>query len=283
MSPLFQSLLAGRGSSFFWATAQGNSLRQASAFPRRFLSNSAILRSGRPNWYQGRPVQTIRSGPLTKLQNAIDRRIPRSWLLYGIIGINGAVFAAWSYADNAARRFRDWGPLQFMYQNFAASWGNILRPWTLVTSCFSHRDTSHIFVNLLSFYFMAPAALSILTASQFLGLYLLAGLAGNAVQLTSFLINRDGRIPSFALGASGAINGVLAFYAAAFPRQKLLLMFVLPVPAWIAVGGLVCYDMYLAFLQPNGTVGAAAHLGGVAGGVLYFLSLRSRGRLPRFY
>lgn len=146
-------------------------------------------------------------------------------------------------------RFRDFGPLSFMYKNFASSWVNISRPWTLLTSCFSHMDVSHIFVNLFSFYFLAPAAMSVLTSSQFLGLYLIAGLAGSAVQLTANLFQqRPG--PSFGLGASGSISGVLTFFACAFPYQKLVVMLVLPLPAWVAVAGIVGYDMYIALRHP---------------------------------
>ena len=145
--------------------------------------------------------------------------------------------------------FRDFGPLNFMYKNFASSWVNLTRPWTLLTSCFSHMDTGHIFVNLFSFYFLAPAAMSILTTSQFLGLYLAAGLVGNAVQLTAHLFQNRG-VPSFSLGASGAINGVLTFFACAFPYQKLVLMLVVPLPAWVAVAGIISYDMYTALRHP---------------------------------
>ena len=136
-----------------------------------------------------------------------------------------------------------------MYKNFASSWANLQRPWTLITSCFSHMDTSHIFVNLFSFYFLAPAAMSILTTSQFLGLYLLAGLVGNGVQLAATLVQNRG-IPSFSVGASGAINGVLTFFACAFPYQKLVIMLVVPLPAWVAVSGIITYDMYIALKHP---------------------------------
>jgi len=64
----------------------------------------------------------------------------------------------------------------------------------------------------------------------------------------------------------------------AFPHEKLLLFFVVPVPAWVgepfkkpllcltssqaAVTGLVCYDMYLALLQPVGRTTQNTDTGG---------------------
>lgn len=44
--------------------------------------------------------------------------------------------------------------------------------WTLVTSCFSHKDISHILFNGFTFYFMARPVLHILGSGQFLILYL---------------------------------------------------------------------------------------------------------------
>lgn len=151
----------------------------------------------------------------------------------------------------SSKRFRDVGPISFMLKNFAASWTNILRPWTLVTSCFSHRDVGHIFINLFSFYFMGQAALAILSSSRFIGLYLLAGLAGNAVQLVSDLLTKDlMQRPAFALGASGSISGVLSFFAMAFPTPSIYIFGILPLPAWAAVTGIVGYDIYLALFRP---------------------------------
>lgn len=34
-------------------------------------------------------------------------------------------------------------------------------------------------------------------------------------------------------GASGAVYGTIAFFAAAYPRTTFLLFFVVPVPAWL--------------------------------------------------
>lgn len=132
---------------------------------------------------------------------------------------------------------------------------------------------------------MGPAAFAVLTTSQAIGLYLIAGLAGNMVQLVPWLFKPSSEGGPFAqrfvLGASGAISGVLSFFAMANPRSTILMFFVVPMPAWAAVAGIVGYDMYLALAHPNGTIAAAAHLGGAAAGVLYFLRLSKMGRIGR--
>lgn len=43
-----------------------------------------------------------------------------------------------------------------------------------MTCCFSHESTGHIFLNMLTFFFMAPAVMSILGNTAFLTLYLSA-------------------------------------------------------------------------------------------------------------
>jgi hypothetical protein len=48
----------------------------------------------------------------------------------------------------------------------------IIFSWTLVTSTFSHSQLEHAFVNCLTFYFLAPTALTVLGNVQFLALYL---------------------------------------------------------------------------------------------------------------
>lgn len=48
----------------------------------------------------------------------------------------------------------------------------LVSSWTLVTSSFSHAEPGHAFFNGLTFWFLAPTALSVLGNAQFLVLYL---------------------------------------------------------------------------------------------------------------
>lgn len=254
---------------------------------RRNLSVWSVLKAARPNWYAGRSVETVRAGPIKKVQWWMDRKIPKvgfkshymtghyqvpllkcqgvcspgcsmasslpmSWSFW--VGnmpstpLQGGSHASERHAlwifqnqqltpyshapllviSTVHNRFRDFGPYVFMMQNFAASWANLVRPWTVITSCFSHMDTSHILVNLFSFYFMGQAAMSILSVSQFASLYMLAGLAGNAVQMLWHPVQGTGynRQPAFALGASGAISGgESGRYSSEYPWARVDLRF----------------------------------------------------------
>lgn len=53
-------------------------------------------------------------------------------------------------------------------------------------------------------------------------------------------------------GASGAAYGIVSFFAAVYPREKFLLFFVIPAPAWLVVSGIFAYDLYSGLTRRNG-------------------------------
>ena len=81
-----------------------------------------------------------------------------------------------------------------------------------------------------------------------------------------------------ALGASGAISGLLLAYALHFPRHKILLFGIVPIPALVGVLAFVGIDLWGLLAQSRGgglPIGHGAHLGGaLAGALMYFLYLR---------
>jgi membrane associated rhomboid family serine protease len=89
---------------------------------------------------------------------------------------------------------------------------------------------------------MGEAALRILSASQFTGLYLVAGLAGNAVQMLWHPIQGNTGMPSFALGASGAISGG-GFHAGLGPGVEFTDMRLIRISGciWVHSALVLCY------------------------------------------
>jgi len=97
------------------------------------------------------------------------------------------------------------------------------------------------------------------------------------------LFNLHSRIP--AVGASGAISGVMGAYAVLYPRHRILtffFIFLIPVPAILILG----YWFVIQFVEGVGGIGMAArggggvaiwaHIGGFVIGVLITLLLRRR-------
>ncbi|KAJ7699875.1 hypothetical protein B0H17DRAFT_1252938 [Mycena rosella] len=210
--------------------------------------------------------------------------IPEDTVFWSIIGLNGAVFAMAWWAKKKLEVERNPALYRWFQKNFTSSWNNISagRIWTPVTSAFAHADFSHILFNGFTFYFMAPLTLSILGSRQFLFLYLggicsihLSGGASAAlgsVAYTNIWRGRD--VPS--VGASGAIYSVLSFLAFQAPRMTLLLYGIIPVPIYLAVGGLFSYDLYRTVQDNGGKTNTSAHVGGALAGAAYFFLRRFR-------
>ncbi|WWC60786.1 uncharacterized protein I303_103362 [Kwoniella dejecticola CBS 10117] len=214
----------------------------------------------------------------SRLRGRIDR-IPTMTLIYGLIGINGGVFLLWQYAISSAQRFRDPTLFFFLQKNFILNEVNVFsgRVWTLVTSAFSHMSGSHIFVNCLGLYFLAPAAAGLMGSSAFLGLYLGAGIFSSLASLTYHRMKSDRWMGSE--GASGAIYACLSFYGAMFPQSTVLMFFVIPMPVWVAISGIFAWDFYGAIFRPNSGTDSAGHLGGIVYGLGAAMALRRGGFL----
>ncbi|KAG9022067.1 hypothetical protein FRB95_000912 [Tulasnella sp. JGI-2019a] len=211
--------------------------------------------------------------------NGFRRRLdalPSNAIFYGILAINGGVFLLWYYAQETFKNFRDPQLLRWMYQNFTTGLGNLGqgRVWTLLTACFSHENTGHIVMNLINFALMAGSAIRMLGNTRFLALYLGGGILSSVISLTyNYAI---GGFDRRSHGASGAIFAVIAFYATLAPTSTFLLFAIVPMPAWLCVGGMAAYDLYGAFMNPNRRTDGAGHLGGMLAGFLYALRLTRR-------
>ncbi|KAI9510432.1 rhomboid-domain-containing protein [Russula earlei] len=207
--------------------------------------------------------------------------IPKNYILYGILGINGVIFAAWTYVQMfqgttyisrppSARWLARW-----LQDNFINSYENLRqgRFWTLVTSTFSHAEPGHALLNGLTFWFLAPTALAVLGNAHFLALYLGSGVFAS---LASLAWNKHRNYHSH--GASGAIYALASFFAFAVPNARFLLFFVLPMPAWACIGAIGCFDVYNAFTRRFPSLDSAGHVGGLTAGALYWM-MRTRFRL----
>ena len=141
------------------------------------------------------------------------------------------------------------------------------QPWTPFTYMFLHAGFWHIFFNMLGLYFFGPRLEVRLGSRDFILLYLVSGLSG---ALLSFFFSPNAAI----VGASGAVFGVLLGFAHFWPEERILIWFVIPVPARVMVIGFAILSIYSG-IQGAGNIAHFAHLGGFAGAWIY-LRLRER-------
>jgi rhomboid family protein len=156
---------------------------------------------------------------------------------------------------------------------------------TILTSMFLHASWLHIIGNMWFLWIFGDNIEDYLGHFLFLIFYLISGFAAMA---THILLNAGSNVP--ALGASGAIAGVMGGYFVLYPKARVMMwfppIFFFYLPAWLVLG----YWFITQFLMgaatsiagaggATGGIAVWAHVGGfVAGIVLIKLMPERRGR-----
>jgi rhomboid family protein len=140
-------------------------------------------------------------------------------------------------------------------------------PWwmTIFTSMFMHGGILHIAFNLLFLWIFGNNVEDSMGRPRFLLFYLLAGVVA---AYTQAIVNVDSTAP--AIGASGAIAGVLGGYLLLYPRARVLtVVFIIFFVTLIEIPALIMLGIWfvLQFLPAIGQVGTDAVSGG---GVAYW-------------
>jgi len=148
----------------------------------------------------------------------------------------------------------------------------------IVTSMFLHAGWLHILGNMLFLWIFGDNVEDYFGHLGYLFFYFLSGIAAGLLHI---IFNLHSSVP--ALGASGAISGVMGAYAVLYPRAKVLtlvLIFLVPIPAIFILG----YWFVLQFLEGVSSLGGMttggvawwAHIGGFIFGSLLTLAIKRR-------
>ena len=140
----------------------------------------------------------------------------------------------------------------------------------LFTSMFLHGGFLHLAGNMLFLWIFGDNVEDFFGHITYLFFYLTCGIGAG---LFHVLFNLDSTVP--ALGASGAISGVMGAYMLLYPRERILTLvfiFLIPIPAVFILG----YWFLLQFLAGISALGASvsggeavwAHVGGFLLGML---------------
>lgn len=139
------------------------------------------------------------------------------------------------------------------------------KPYQLVTHMFAHGGLGHIFFNMYALWMFGTTIERVWGPKRFLIFYLACGLAAGVAQM--FLSDAP------AVGASGAIMGLLAAFAYLFPNTQ---FFIIPIPfpvkAKYIVAIYAAIDIFGGF-HPGAADNIAhfAHLGGLVMGFILVL------------
>ncbi len=213
------------------------------------------------------------------LQTSVPRRHPpvATWLL---IAANGLVFffELGLPREEFTRLCYLFGvvPARFTHPEWAASTGFPLHDyWPFLTSLFLHGGWVHIIGNLWTLWIFGPVVEDRMGPGRFLAFYLLSGVGAGIVHT---FVNAGSTIP--AIGASGAIAGVMGAYLVLYPLSQVVVMvlvFIFPFffvfPAVLYLGFWIGLQLLsgLASLSSSAPVGGIAfwaHVGGFAAGIL---------------
>ena len=209
-----------------------------------------------------------------------------TWL---IIGLNTLVFFFESElpAETLQQISEQFGvvPARFMHPDWARQVGLPLHVyWPFLTSMFLHGGLLHIVGNMWTLAVFGRNVEDQMGAVRFLLFYLLCGIASGVVHT---LINANSTLP--AIGASGAIAGVMGAYLVMFPKSRVIVLvpiFIFPFFFDFLAVFYLGYWFLLQFFSgmmaltatsESGGIAFWAHVGGFLSGALIFaLFLRPR-------
>ena len=137
----------------------------------------------------------------------------------------------------------------------------------MLTSGFLHADWGHLFFNMFTLFIFAPVVINYFGSASFLLIYVASLVFGSLLTLVMHKNEYSYR----AIGASGAVTGILYSAILINPSMSLYLYFIpIPIPAYLFGIGYLLYSIY-GMKAKRDNIGHTAHFGGAIGG--YFITL----------
>lgn len=137
----------------------------------------------------------------------------------------------------------------------------------MITSGFLHADWGHLFFNMFTLFMFAPVVINYFGSTSFLLIYVASLIFGSLLTLVMHKNEYNYR----AIGASGAVTGILYSAILINPSMSLYLYFIpIPIPAYLFGIGYLLYSIY-GMKAKRDNIGHTAHFGGAIGGYLITL------------
>lgn len=182
--------------------------------------------------------------------------------MYSITTIIIAVTALVTYAGLSNLEFFD----KFKFNISSIKAGEQYR---MITSGFLHADWFHFAFNMFSFYSFANFLTHEFSTINFLLIYFGSMIIGSVL---TYFIHKEEPFYS-AIGASGAVMGIIYCAILLYPENSILLFGAIPIPGYIFAFLYLAYSIY-GMKGRFDNIGHTAHLGGAIGGLVFTLLLR---------
>ena len=164
------------------------------------------------------------------------------------------------------------------------------RPYQIFTHMFTHAGIGHIFFNMFALWMFGRVLESVWGSKKFLLFYLVCGIGAAVVHMTVAYFQYEKVLDMiemmkttgqteyldmvqsgayYAVGASGAIMGVMVGFAYLFPNTELMLLFPpIPIKAKWLILIMIGFDLFGGLGKTSDGVAHWAHLGGAAAGFI---------------
>lgn len=151
----------------------------------------------------------------------------------------------------------------------------LVRPWTIITYMFVHKDIWHILFNMLWLYWFGRIFLEYLDQRKLVAVYLLGGISGALVYILSFNIFpvfKGVVAESVAIGASASVMAIVIAIAAYVPDYTVQLFLFGRIKIKYMALAIFVLTSIMDFSVNSG--GKLAHIGGAFFGYFYTINLR---------
>jgi membrane associated rhomboid family serine protease len=195
----------------------------------------------------------------------------RPYVNYLLIGINVIIFVVEVIVTGY---FQNTAATNAMLENYGAIPSKVLAGdiSSVITSMFLHGGIAHLIGNMLFLFVFGDNIEDKFGRIKYVLAYIGWGIAAAYAHSFVAVAAGGGEIP--AIGASGAISGVLGAYLVLFPRAKIFTVIAaffittVRIPAIWYIPFWFIMQVILGFIDQAGGVAYAAHIGGFLAGVL---------------
>jgi membrane associated rhomboid family serine protease len=140
--------------------------------------------------------------------------------------------------------------------------------WQIVTYAFLHDTTgiAHLLFNMIGLWMFGTEIERYVGPRRLLACYFASVVTAALTQL--FVPMLFGASPGPTIGASGGVFGLILAYAVMFPKRKVAVYFLIPMPTWLFATLYAGLELFMGVTNAQAGVAHFAHLGGMVGSAL---------------